>query len=168
VYEKFLNASDLRREFVQFANSYSSFENIMHLRESLHEHGFNSIITFLETDTDDEYKDENVEKFNNDQKTVNSIFKVCHCTGLKESPCNLKFPAIYTALRIALTLPVSSASPERTFSKLKLIKTRLRSTMCEERLENLIIYCERDIPISTDDVIKTFSSYSSVLRKLLL
>lgn len=164
VYGKFLNASDLRREFVQFANSYFSFENIVHLPESLHEHGYNSIDTFLETDTDDEYRAENVDKFNNDQKTINSIFKVCHSTGLKEV-----FPAIYTALRIALTLPVSSASPERAFSKLKLIKTRLRSTMCEDRLESLmLISCERDIPISTYDVIKTFSSYSSVLRKLLL
>jgi len=41
--------------------------------------------------------------------------------------------------------------------------------MCEDRLESLmLISCERDIPISTYDVIKTFSSYSSVLRKLLL
>lgn len=166
VYGKFLNASDLRREFVQFANSYSSFENIMHLPESLHEHGFNSIDTFLETDTetDDECKAEKSKKTINDQKTINSIFKVCHSTGLKEV-----FPGIYIALRIALTLPVSSASPERAFSKLKLIKTRLRSTMCEERLESLmLISCEKDIAINTDDVIKTFSSYSSVLRKLLL
>ncbi|XP_029348041.1 zinc finger MYM-type protein 1-like [Acyrthosiphon pisum] len=165
VYGKFLNASDLRREFVQFAKSYSSFENITHLPESLHKHGFNSIDTFLETDTDtdDEYKAEKSKKSNN-QKTINSIFKVCHSTGLKEV-----FPTIYTALRIALTLPVSSASPERAFSKLKLIKTRLRSTMCEERLESLmLISCEKDIAINTDDVIKTFSSYSSVLRKLLL
>lgn len=78
VYRKFLNASDLRREFVQFANSYFSFENIVHLPESLHEHGYNNINTFLETDTDDEYRAENVEKFNNEQKTINSIFKVCH------------------------------------------------------------------------------------------
>jgi len=52
VYWTFLNASDLRREFFQFAKSYSSFENITHLPESLHKHGFNSIDTFLKTDTD--------------------------------------------------------------------------------------------------------------------
>ncbi|KAF0761100.1 zinc finger MYM-type protein 1-like, partial [Aphis craccivora] len=69
------------------------------------------------------------------------------------------FPSLYTALCIALTLPVSSASPERAFSKLKLIKTRLRSSMCEERLESLMmISCEKDIPIDTDEVIKCFSS----------
>jgi hypothetical protein len=91
-------------------------------------------------------------------------FSILLSTGLKEV-----FPVIYTALRIALTLPVSSASPERAFTKLKLIKTRLKSTMCEERLESLmLISCEKDIAINTDEVIKTFSSYSFVLRKLLL
>jgi hypothetical protein len=37
------------------------------------------------------------------------------------------FPNFFIALRILLTLPVSVASAERSFSKLKLIKTYLRS-----------------------------------------
>jgi len=40
---------------------------------------------------------------------------------------------MYTALSIAVTLQVSSASPERTFSKLKLVKNRIRSTMSEDQ-----------------------------------
>lgn len=167
VYGKYVSASDLRREFVQFAKAYFSFENL-NIPKTLHEHGFNNVDVVLnsdgdEDDDDDRDDDDEFETIEKDQKTINSIFKVCHSTGLKEV-----FPAIYTALRIALTLPVSSASPVRAFSKLKLIKTRLRSTMCEERLESLmLISCEKDVPISTDEVIKTFSSYSSVLRKLL-
>jgi len=48
-------------------------------------------------------------------------------------------------LKIGVTLPVSSGSPERTFSKLKLVKTRLRSTMGENRLEDLLsITCESE------------------------
>uniref|UniRef100_A0A8C3FTF5 HAT C-terminal dimerisation domain-containing protein n=1 Tax=Chrysemys picta bellii TaxID=8478 RepID=A0A8C3FTF5_CHRPI len=47
------------------------------------------------------------------------------------------FPNIFIALRILLTLPVSVASGERSFSKLKLIKTYLRSTMVQERLVGL-------------------------------
>lgn len=42
-----------------------------------------------------------------------------------------------TALRIFLTLPVSVATNERSFSKLKLIKNYLRSTMSQARLSNL-------------------------------
>ena len=40
-----------------------------------------------------------------------------------------EFPNICVALRILLMLPLSIASAERSFSKLKLIKTYLRSTM---------------------------------------
>ncbi|KAF0688004.1 zinc finger MYM-type protein 1-like, partial [Aphis craccivora] len=39
--------------------------------------------------------------------TINTVYKVCQQNGLKEV-----FPAIYTALSIGLTLPVSSSSPE--------------------------------------------------------
>ena len=46
---------------------------------------------------------------------------------------------LYVALRIILTMPVSVASAERSFSKLKLIKTYLRSTMSQYRLNGLAI-----------------------------
>ncbi|CAB4036972.1 zinc finger MYM-type 1-like [Paramuricea clavata] len=41
-------------------------------------------------------------------------------------------------MKIALTLPITSCSAERVFSKLKIVKSRLRSTMNQNRLENLI------------------------------
>ncbi len=44
------------------------------------------------------------------------------------------FPNMWVALRIAVTFPVSVASAERSFSKLKLIKTYLRSTMTQHCL----------------------------------
>ena len=42
-------------------------------------------------------------------------------------------------MEIALTLPLTSCSAERAFSKLKLIKSRLRSTMSQERLQSLML-----------------------------
>lgn len=91
------------------------------------------------------------------------MYKLFHQHDLKKV-----FPAIYTALSIGLTLPVSSSSPEQAFSKLKLIKNRLRSTIGENKLESLmIISCEKDIDIDTDAVINILTSYSGVLKQLL-
>ena len=47
------------------------------------------------------------------------------------------FPNLSIALRILLTLPVSVASGERNFSKLKLIKDYLSCTMSQERFVGL-------------------------------
>ena len=49
------------------------------------------------------------------------------------------FLMVWVAYRIMLTIPVIIASVERSFSKLKLIKTYLRSTMSQERLNGLAI-----------------------------
>ncbi|XP_065671947.1 zinc finger MYM-type protein 1-like [Hydra vulgaris] len=70
------------------------------------------------------------------------------------------YPNINIAIRIFLTLPVTTASCERSFSKLKLIKNYLRSTIGQERLSNLsIISIEYNIvkDINYDGVINEFA-----------
>ncbi|CAA0359097.1 unnamed protein product [Arabidopsis thaliana] len=49
------------------------------------------------------------------------------------------YPNTWISFRILLTIPVSVASAERSFSKLKLIKNYLRSTMSQDRLNRLAI-----------------------------
>ena len=48
-------------------------------------------------------------------------------------------PNICIVYKILLTIPITIASRERIFSKLKLIKSYLRSTMFQERLNELAI-----------------------------
>lgn len=61
------------------------------------------------------------------------------------------FPNVSTALRVLLTVPVTVASGERSFSKLKLIKTYLRSTMTQDRLNRLaVLSIENDVAASVD------------------
>ena len=70
------------------------------------------------------------------------------------------FPNTWIALRILLTIPVTVASGERSFSKLKLIKTYLRSTMGDDRLTSLaMLSIENELAHSLDmsDVIKQFA-----------
>lgn len=65
------------------------------------------------------------------------------------------------ALRILLTIPVTAASAERSFSKLKIIKNFLRSTISQNRLVGLAtISIEHEIveDLDIDDLIKEFLS----------
>ena len=56
------------------------------------------------------------------------------------------FPNVTIALRMYLVLMVTNCSDERSFSKLKLIENRLRTSMTQERLVNLaIMSTESDI-----------------------
>lgn len=62
--------------------------------------------------------------------------------------------------RLSFTSPVTTASSERTFSKLKLIKQCLRSTMTSNRLSSLMILsCEKDIvdKLDIDSVVTKWS-----------
>ncbi|XP_039373733.1 zinc finger MYM-type protein 1-like [Mauremys reevesii] len=69
------------------------------------------------------------------------------------------FPNLFIAIRIFLTIPVTVASGERSFSKLNLIKTYLRSTMQEDRLNNLAIMsieCEVMKSLELGNLLKDF------------
>ena len=66
---------------------------------------------------------------------------------------------IHVAVKILLTMPVSSATAERSFSSLKRIKTYLRSTMVEDRLNGLsLMHIHRDNQIDLDRVIQQFAA----------
>lgn len=71
------------------------------------------------------------------------------------------YPNLWVALRVALTLPVTVASAERSFSKLKPIKTYLRSTMGQEHLSGLAVISingEVAQKLSYDDLISDFAA----------
>ena len=51
---------------------------------------------------------------------------------------SVMFPNLYKMATICLTIPVSTASVERSFSKMKLIKTRLRNSLGEYSLSHLM------------------------------
>ncbi|XP_034208267.1 zinc finger MYM-type protein 1-like [Prunus dulcis] len=77
------------------------------------------------------------------------------------------FPNVMVAYRILLTIPVTVASAERSFSKLKLLKSYLRTTMAQDRLNGLAILCiERDMleNIKYDSIIDDFASKTATRR----
>ena len=93
---------------------------------------------------------------------MSSMFKFSNNNGIEKSH-ELKnlLPWANQLCRLALTAPISTASNERTFSKLKLVKNSLRSTMTTERLSSLMMLsCEKGITdkIYIDCVVKKWSS----------
>ena len=81
------------------------------------------------------------------------------------------YPTLVLTCSIAMAIPITSCSAERSFSTLKRVKTRLRSSMVQDRLEGLMLMSiERNILLNLDreKLINLLGESSSELRKLLL
>ncbi|KAL4104419.1 hypothetical protein QTP88_019720 [Uroleucon formosanum] len=148
LYSKFINHTKLKKEYIEFSKLFSYFESAIIGSQYLHPSSATS--DNKESFSDLEGSDEEEEK----EDTV------YHTSGLQSI-----FPTLYITLQILCTLPVSSTTPERTFSKLKIVKNRLRTTISQDRLKQLmIISCEFDIDIDYNQV-DEFASTTSVLSK---
>ena len=65
---------------------------------------------------------------------------------------------IHALLVIITTLPVTSCECERSISLLRHLKTSLRSTMGEDRLNSLaLLKCQREVDIDPEEVVNEFS-----------
>ena len=70
------------------------------------------------------------------------------------------YPSIDTILCIMLTMPVTSATAERSFSVLRRLKTYVRSTMNNDRkLSSLaLMHIQRDFSVDLDKAMEKFVS----------
>ncbi|XP_073128232.1 uncharacterized protein [Henckelia pumila] len=103
------------------------------------------------------YKVDNIhnERFQN----ISTISELCR--RLVETEKAKYYQSIDKLIRLVLTLPVSTATTERLFSAMKLLKTSLRNKMEEEFLtDSMIVYIEREFTakIDTDSIIDEFYS----------
>ena len=80
------------------------------------------------------------------------------------------FPNLFKLVQISMTIVVSTAHCERSFSALKRIKPYLRSSMSESRLQDIsILAIEKKIAneLSLDDVVDKFATTDNNRRILL-
>ncbi|KAK4881639.1 hypothetical protein RN001_004958 [Aquatica leii] len=99
------------------------------------------------------------EKMLGDHIPIYDMYKLLKSNNLVET-----FPNVEIAFRIFLSLMVTNASGERSFSKLKLIKNELQNSMCQERLKCLsLMSIENDLlqEIDLNDVIEDFALQKS-------
>jgi hypothetical protein len=83
------------------------------------------------------------------------------CQRLVETEKSTIYPLINMLIRLILTLPVSTATTERAFLAMKIVKTRLRNQMEDDFLANyLIVYIEKEIAerFAIDMIIDDFYS----------
>ena len=69
------------------------------------------------------------------------------------------YPNIAILMQIFATIPVTTATAERSFSSLRLLKTYLRSTMKEDRLNGpALMAVHKDVRFKHDDVITEYAA----------
>lgn len=108
-------------------------------------------------DLQDDFPDEisQFKDFTKNEKNKSALLQL-----LRKKNLQSVFPNMDIALRNFLTLPVTNASAECSFSKLFLVKNHIRSSMLQEKLNHLtLMSLENDILQSLDfsDIIKDFS-----------
>jgi len=80
------------------------------------------------------------------------------------------FHDVFTPCLILLTIPVTVASAERSFSKLKLIKNYLRNSISQDRLTNIAILNterEKTSELENDKIINDFANIKSRRKNFL-
>ena len=71
------------------------------------------------------------------------------------------YPLVYLLLTLALILPVATATVERAFSAMNIIKNQLRNRMGDEWLsDSLVIYIEKEIfeEVTNDTIMENFQN----------
>jgi hypothetical protein len=93
-------------------------------------------------------------------------YRACHdfaslAIKLVENKAHLAFPLVYRIIELALILPMATASVERAFSAMNIIKTDLRNRMNDEWLKDLTLcYIEKELfrELDPEKIKRTFQS----------
>lgn len=158
-----IQIDELKVEYITFAKCFMELKNGINIKK-LHN----------KSEPDNEHYDDELNDSSSDAETESNmdtpkittldIIKLLNSYNLISA-----FPNLYTAYKYACIIPATSASCERSFSKLKLIKTRLRSTMKQNLLEPLMLLaCERNIDINEDEAVNNYANSSQILKEALL
>ncbi|KAJ9541478.1 hypothetical protein OSB04_027984 [Centaurea solstitialis] len=91
-----------------------------------------------------------------DYKQLTSISDLCQ--WLVRSRREVTFDLIYRLICLLLTLPVSTATTERSFSAMNIVKTRIRNKMDDEFLNDLFIEREVAEKIGLEEIVEDFKA----------
>ena len=122
-----------------------------------------NLVEIYNCDLEDEFTEEIIQFryfIQNEEFSSNIPLSVSYLKLIRENKIQATFPNVEVAIRIYLCLALTNSSGERLFSALKRVKNAFRSTLGQEKLNNLsILNIESEFPakLNFDDVIKIFS-----------
>ena len=79
------------------------------------------------------------------------------------------YPLVNLLVKLVLTLPVATATVERSFSAMKYIKNELRNRMEDQWMNDcLVVYIEEDVACSIDNetIMQRFQNMKTLRRQL--
>ncbi|KAJ6942948.1 zinc finger MYM-type protein 1-like [Populus alba x Populus x berolinensis] len=82
---------------------------------------------------------------------------------------NLIFPLVYMLIKLSLLLPVATATVEKVFSVMHIVKSRLRNKMGDKWMnDSLVVYIEKDIfdKIDNEAIMKRFQNMKTRREQL--
>ncbi|XP_025704070.2 uncharacterized protein [Arachis hypogaea] len=109
--------------------------------------------------------DSQLENFILDMRLDDQFSNINRISGLSqklvETKKHIVYPLVFLLLKLALILPVATASVERTFSAMNIIKSQLRNRMGDEWLNDcLVTYIERETfnQVDNETIIQHFQN----------
>ena len=79
------------------------------------------------------------------------------------------YPLVYLLVKLVLTLPIATATVERSFSAIKYIKNELCNRMGDRWMNDyLIVYIEKDVACNIDNetIMQRFQNMKTCRRQL--
>ncbi|GAV79922.1 LOW QUALITY PROTEIN: Dimer_Tnp_hAT domain-containing protein, partial [Cephalotus follicularis] len=139
------------------SDSFSAFDKNKLIRfAQFYESGFSQELMVL---------DDQLETYIIDIHSCNDCFELKGIGDLAKKLVDQKkdivYPLVYKLMKFALILPVATATVERVFSAMKIVKNRLRNRMGDEWMNDcLVTYIENDIfdTIDNEKIIKRFQN----------
>ena len=188
-----IDSMELQEELVSFASNYMDLKKGL-LDKEIDNDTDDEIEAEIESDEENDNKEENYigKKGDTGDKNVtdNDTHKQSSESSDKKEKCknclscafkllyeynmgSSAYENLYAVYKYLLTLSITQCTCERSFSKLKIVKSRLRSTLTQNHLETLmLITVERtianELKNDKDCIIDRVASTSKELRALLM
>jgi hypothetical protein len=164
-----ISKENLQEELVSFAKNWDTFK----VSATSNAERNQQLIDIDETDEEDNNDFEKDGSFDTTHKKCKSCLKCaicCYSVIQKYNMYSEAYSELGNAYKYLLTLSINQVQCERSFSKLKFIKNRLRNSMSNNNLDAfMLMACENDIlyNIDSDIIIDKLMQQSKLLNRVL-